>query len=384
MNVPKLVLQEALHRRTQSLLSLIAVIAAVALPVAFFTAERAAERETTRVMRGLGYNLRIVPADTDMGSYWSRGYSSGSLPLDAAERFATRGDLSFNHLLAMLIEELELEGEAVLLTGISSEVAPASKKKSSMIFEVPRGELYLGYEISSRLGLERGASLTWRGQEFTVAEALPESGTADDIRVYAQLEDARALLDQPGRINEIQALECYCSLPGVDNLEKLRRELSLVIPEGKVLRASAIATTRENQRRMAEEYGALVIPWVVLTSGLVIGLLAALGVRERRKEIGLLRALGHPGRSIAGLFLGKAAMIGVIGGVLGFLAGSWLAIEFGPSVFPQTGQAISVNPVLFLWALWGAPLFTVLSSLIPTALAVNLEPAICLRDLEAA
>lgn len=384
MNTPRLILQEALHRRTQTLLSLLAVITAVALPVAYFTAERAAERETTRVMRNLGYNLRIVPADTDMVSYWSRGYSAGTLPSDAAARFATHGDLSYNHLLAMLIERAEVEDQEVLWTGISSEVTPAGKAKSSMIFEVPSGEIYAGFEVARCLGLEKGATLAWRGREFTVASTLAESGSLDDIRIWASLEDAQQVLGQPDRINEIQALECYCALPGVDNLAKLREELGAVIPEGKVLRASTIAEARKDQRRLSEEYGALILPWVVLASGIWIAFLAALNVRDRRKEIGLMRALGHGSRWIATVFLGKAAAIGVIGAFFGYLLGSWLAVEEAPGVFPLTGDAVGPDPVLFPLALFLAPLFAVVSSLVPTALAVRLDPALCLRDLEAA
>ena len=122
----------------------------------------------------------------------------------------------------------------------------------------------------------------------------------------------------------------------------------------------------------------------MLASGIWIAFLAALNVRDRRKEIGLMRALGHGSRWIATVFLGKAAAIGVIGAIFGYLLGSWLAVEEAPGVFPLTGDAIGLDLALFPLALFLAPLFAVVSSLVPTALAVRLDPALCLRDLEAA
>ena len=381
MNVPRLILEEAIYRKTQSLLIVLAVVVATALPVAFFTTGKAAARETTRVMRNLGYNLRIVPRDTDMVTYWTDGFAHGRLPEDAVQRFAQRGDLSYNHLLALLVERVELSGEDVLLTGISGEVSPATKQGSSMIFEVAPNELHLGYEVARRLGLEPGATLDWKGREFTVAANLSQTGTLDDVRVWSSLRDAQALLGESGQVNEIQALECYCALPGVDNLALLREQLSEVVPEGEVLRMEAMAEAREQQRRLSEDFLGLVMPWVVLGGGIGIALLIAINVRERRKEIGVLRALGHGSGSIALLFVGKAASLGVLGAILGFALGEWMAIDLAPEIFPETGGGIVVEPFVFCWALLGAPLLAVLASLPPVLLAVSTDPALCLSEL---
>ena len=50
------------------------------------------------------------------------------------------------------------------------------------------------------------------GRAFRVADMLPEQGTADDETIVMHLRDAQALLDKPGKINLILALECRCTV----------------------------------------------------------------------------------------------------------------------------------------------------------------------------
>jgi len=51
----------------------------------------------------------------------------------------------------------------------------------------------------------------------------------------------------------------------------------------------------------------------------------AIAVAQRRKEIGILRALGATRRQIAALFIGESALAGAIGSIVGLAAGTWLA-----------------------------------------------------------
>jgi hypothetical protein len=64
------------------------------------------------------------------------------------------------------------------------------------------------------------------------------------------------------------------------------------------------------------------IALVIASLGITNALLAA--VRERRREIGVLKAIGARDRDVARVFLIEAGALGVLGGVLG-TAGGWLA-----------------------------------------------------------
>ena len=66
MNSPlQNILSEGWHSRLNSALVLLALTGAVALLTAVSLLTAAAERETRRVVRDLGFNLRILPKETD-------------------------------------------------------------------------------------------------------------------------------------------------------------------------------------------------------------------------------------------------------------------------------------------------------------------------------
>ena len=93
----------------------------------------------------------------------------------------------------------------------------------------------------------------------------------------------------------------------------------------------------------------------MLASAVVIGLLTWLNVRERRPEIGLLRALGKGTASIAGLFLVKAAMLGLMGGLVGCGLGYAVALAVGQSM-EISQQWFQPNLILLAITIAGAPL----------------------------
>jgi putative ABC transport system permease protein len=56
-------------------------------------------------------------------------------------------------------------------------------------------------------------------------------------------------------------------------------------------------------------------------------------VHERTRDIGIMRAVGASRRQILTVFTYEALVIGVVGGVLGYLAGMALAFVIGPVIF---------------------------------------------------
>lgn len=380
MSTLALILREALHRRLTTGLVLLALIATVALPIAIFLSGEASKRETIRLMRELGYNLRIIPKDTDMPAFWARGYSEGRLPQTCVQRFLDRPDLSYNHLIATLTRRIDWDGTSTLVTGIANEVAPRGKEKPSMIFTVAPGTLHVGHAVAAGLGLKRGQTVSLREESFRVETILSEKGDIDDGRVYCCLADAQRILQLPAEVNEIKALECHCQDPTIDTLPKLRKELESLIPEGQVLRERDIAVTRKRQRRMASRQASMFVSIVLGASAIWIAMLFALNVYQRRPEIGTLRALGYRSGTIAGLFLGKAALLGVFGAIVGFALGTALMHFFGPSIFATAPGQVRTEWLLLPAVLIAAPLFGMFTALVPTLAAVMHDPAVILRE----
>ncbi len=380
MKLFQLILKEAFHRKLNFLLSLLAIVTAVALFAAFLTTARASKRETTRLMRDIGYNLRILPKETDMERFWLDGFSEYTMPEEYVERFAMQENFSYSHLLAILQQRVRLQDREVVLTGIGLEVSPPDRKKPSMIFTIEEGTVTVGFEIARSLGIQEDDVIEFLGQPFTVVRCLPESGSNDDIRVYGNLRDVQRLLNMEGEINEIKALECVCLTSDEDPLTVLRTELAAILPDAKVIQMEAIATARREQRLMIENYFAWIIPLVLVVCAVWVGALAMMNVRERRYEIGVLRSLGYGSWKIASIFLGKAVVIGMIGALLGFGIGTTAALSVGPDIFKVTAKMIRPAYALLGWALLVAPMFAALSSFIPTMIAVTQDPALTLRE----
>jgi len=382
MRTSYLIFLEIRQRWLNFLLSLLAVVAATALFVSFFTTGQASKQETVRLMRDMGFNLRILPEKTNMEEFWKTGYSEYTMPESHVYSLASKEAISYAHLTAILQGKILWQEKEIILTGIAPELSPPGKKKPPMAYSIERGTVHIGFEIAQGLGLEKGNKIDIFGKPFLIAQTLSESGTDDDIRIFAHLKDVQILLDKEGRINEIKALQCLCVVEdkNINDLTLLREQLTQVLPDTKVILIKSIALARESQRMMAEKYFAFIVPFVVVVCMAWIGILAFTNVRERRHEIGILRALGYGSQKIASLFLGKAVVVGLAGAAIGFVLGTFLAVKFGPSIFKVTANMIAPEMNLLYWALIFSPAVCMLSAFIPSIIAVTQDPAVTLRE----
>jgi len=123
---------------------------------------------------------------------------------------------------------------------------------------------------------------------------------------------------------------------------------------------------------------------VVASLGIVNTLV--MSVLERRREIGVLKALGASDADVKRLFFVEAGVMGVVGGAFGVLLG-WLigrAINFGTNIYLSRQELPHETIILFpLWLIAGAVAFAVVVSLLsgiyPAARAAKLDPVQVLR-----
>jgi len=375
-----LIFKEIFHRKLTFLLSLLAIIMAVALFVAIETTGQAYRRETRRIMRNMGQNLRIIPKQTSIDEFWIKGYSEHTMPEEYVHRFASLEGYSYTHLTATLQKKVAWRDMNVILTGILPEVLPLDKRQQKpMTYSIKQGEAYVGFEVARNLGIKKGDVIDIFGKSFTVTKCLSETGSIEDIKIYGHLHDIQEVLKLEGKINEIKALECLCTIETskepVDPRELAKKQLAEILPEGKVLLLQGIAEIRQKQRAAMEGYLAFIMPFIVVACGAWLGVLALMNVRQRQQEIGIMRALGYSSAKIASLFLGKAIVVGLIGATIGFFIGNGLAMSYGPDIFKVTAKAIKPIYGLFIWSIIIAPAFVALSSFIPTMIAVTQDPA---------
>jgi len=129
-------------------------------------------------------------------------------------------------------------------------------------------------------------------------------------------------------------------------------------------------------------FGSLAL--VVASLGIINTLVMA--ILERRREIGVLKALGASDRDVRKLFFVEAGVMGFLGGIFGVAIG-WLigqAITFGTNVYLQRQDlpSIRISSVPW-WMIGGAISFSIAVSLAagmyPASRAARLNPVEALR-----
>jgi putative ABC transport system permease protein len=90
---------------------------------------------------------------------------------------------------------------------------------------------------------------------------------------------------------------------------------------------------------------------VVFASLLVSANTMAMSIRERTREVAVLKTLGFTRKTVLALFVGEAMVVAILAGVIGILLGSAVMYLIGHN--PNLGffQGISVNPVTMALAL---------------------------------
>lgn len=448
MNVWRLVMREISHRKLNFALGLCSVTVAVACLVGAQTLLQAdriatdailsakqqkveqaiAERQKAveqagaalqdamrKHMKGLGFNVLILPQDQDLAELHLNGTLSETMPEQYVHKLANSSIMTVNHLLPTVTKRLrwperDLE---IILNGVRGEVPIMHRGlKKPLLQAVPPGTMAVGYQVHRKLGLAEGDKVALLGREFTVTQLYEQRGEADDVSVWIDLAEAQELLGMENLVNAILALECDCAgdritqirdeivaiLPGTQVIERYSKALARAEARGKAKEAAEEALKREKQAGAAalgrEEaargqleqrhasFAAVLVPLVIVGSAVWIGFLAFGNVRQRSEEIGILRAIGLRSRQIVMLFLGKALLMGLLGAVVGCAGGLMIGLLWGGlPASSETSHPVFASGVLLTVAVTPilAPLLSGIASWIPAVLAAQQDPAVVLQ-----
>lgn len=378
------------------------------------------DTQTVRLMRDMGVNLRIVHQDTNMTNLYT-DFVAVDFPEDYVHQLAQSEQIeTIVHVVATLQEKIKWNGRTALLVGTLPVLTTSQRNeaKPHMIKNVAEGTVLVGHELG--MDLQEGDTIEIEGRTLSVAKIMPEYGTLQDVQLVTHLADAQQIVNKPGRINQIMALNCKCK---GSRISAVRKELEGVLPNTKVsehltqaetrekqrdlvaaTRAQELAqveatlrqirenrdrqlasnqrqaTTRQRQQQTLAQLVGVVTPLIVFASALFVGLMSWLNVRERRNEIGVLRALGKGASNIASLFLGKAFLLGLLGGLLGCAAGYLLTPAVGSRAMDIAPELFRMPAELAWITLLGAPLVTIVASYLPALLAIRQDPSVVLMD----
>jgi putative ABC transport system permease protein len=248
-----------------------------------------------------------------------------------------------------------------------------------------RNEMVLPESLAHETGLAVGQALrlpSAQGSEiFHIVGILTAGAGPDSGQVYVSLVDAQRIFNLPGQINVMDALDQLGANSGEVADEALAR---LGSPFRLGLPGSSIALYASIQLGVAafNLFGILAL----IMGGFIIFNTFRTVVTERRRDIGMLRALGATRGMITGLFLTESLIQGILGTAFGLAAGYLLMIAMEWLIQPvyqllihgTLGAPIFSASAFFLSITLGVGV-SVLAGLLPALAASRISPLEALR-----
>jgi putative ABC transport system permease protein len=255
-------------------------------------------------------------------------------------------------------------------------------------------DVLLGQHLATRLGSKLGDEVTISGRQVRVVGILSTGGSEDD-QIVAPLALAQEILGRPGAVHRVYVSALtkpedafarrdpksmsgavydrwYCS----PYPQSIAYQLQEAIPHSHAEQIRQVAQNEGAVLTRIEGLIFLITLAALLASALAVSAAMATAIFERRAEVGLMKALGAGRVAVASVFFAEAALLALLGGVVGFTAGGLLARQIGQTIF---NSQITIQPVLLPVILAIAVLVTFSGSAIAIRRAVGLDPVFALR-----
>ncbi|MDD4603411.1 MAG: ABC transporter permease [Bacteroidales bacterium] len=399
MTILKLVLIELWKRKSQLISGLLAITLGISVIVAIQSVSVVSEQNVARNLDNLGANILVLPQGASIDDYYTSDIDAPTLPMDYVERILTSTISGVDNMSPKLTRRVKVAGQSVVLTGIlpKSEIASKplwqssgllgtqlttacatnksadkshgledEKLKRKAIDTLYNGDCLAGSQVAKRLKLAVNSRINILGKEFKVVKLLPETGTIDDDRIFANLRDVQQLLKLENQVSAIEIMGCCNAIS-----EGLLGQLRNILPDTRVTTIGQIVSTQIETNQLMKKVTLVMLIIIFFVGGISIGNYIWANVNERKREIGILRMMGAKRSTIYKMFLLKALILGIAGGILGFLLGTLAGVVLGPYL-----AGIVVKP-LYMYLLWSILLSVVISlvgSIIPTYLAAKFDP----------
>jgi putative ABC transport system permease protein len=241
-------------------------------------------------------------------------------------------------------------------------------------------EVMLGDLLADDLKKKVGDTLVIQSSPFTVCAIYHGGSGLQADAVIMPLDQLQELSSLPGKVSTFD-VRLRPAPPGESKEHYLKRAQAQIETALPGLHAVPAAERAQNNQFVQLAHASA---WATSSIALLIGILGiantmAMSVYERTREIGILRALGWNRGQVMILVQLEAAILGLVGGVLGIAFG-WCALHL-LAAMPQTASIVSASPPVHLLAeaLGIAVLAGLIAGALPAWRAAQLSPVEALR-----
>ncbi len=358
MRLTTIVVKDMLRRKRRVFHSVFGVSIGIMTVIAMLTVANSGEQLLRLELERYGPNLTIVPdtarMNVELGGLTMGSVTVGETMLDNAvlphiqqvADDAIRADMGISTPgpIAIVAPRLYLPATVdernVTVVGVS----PGEERAIRVWWDFSEGgyltgtsDIVAGAVAASSLGLSVGQTVNISGHDYTVAGVLGESGSNDDFLLFVPLT---TLQETSGKGHVVSTVDVRALCTGCP-VEKIAHALTMDIPG-----VHAVAVRQVAEAELGMWHGMRAIVLMLASVTLLVGLFGVMNamsamVAERRKDIGIMRAVGASRRQILSMFIQEAVFLGLLGGIGGYVAGLLLAMAVGPFVL----GGVVVTPV---------------------------------------
>ena len=402
-----------LKRKSRIAIAIISVIMGAAIATALLSVSLDVSEKVGVEFRKYGANLLVVPkSDTievgfpgvDFGSVTEQRYINESDLWKIKTIFWRKNVLGFAPFLYQIVS---IDEQQVVLVGTyfnkDVEIKEPYSPHDDPIFSTgvqtisPWWEVtgewiqdqndttsaMVGLNVAEKLNLSLGDSfiITYiesyenNGNESSYnlnVTGIVETQGNEDNQIFVNLKIAQELTNRPDKLHTVQ-VSALCNACPVDTFAE---EIEEEMPYVETRTVKQLVSAEMNILSKIENMMFLVTIVALLASSLGVMTTMTTSVIERQKEIGLMKSVGAENNKIVSLFLSEAAIIGSIGGILGYIIGIVLSQFIGLSVFNTLiNPSFEIIPIVVGISIG----VSFLASILPVRRAVKVEPAIVLR-----
>jgi len=333
-----------------------------------------------------GANILIIPRSDDLSLSYG-GLNIGGISIDTQSlkdsdvpkirQIEVRENI--NIVSPKLIGVVEIEGKKIPIMGVRFEEELRLKKWWKIHGAKPksRDEVLLGNEAAVRLFKSTGDSLQINGNMVRISGVLDETGSQDDYLILGDLSFVQEAMKKPGTLSLIE-ISAFCNTCPIEEIVK---QISAKLPHAKVTAIKQTLQTKMEALDHFKKFSVGISIIVLLIGGLIVFTNMMASVNERKREIGIFRAIGFRKSHIVRIIFLEALIVGLIAGILGYGLGLGVSHLIGPILTGMKGGKIYIDPLLAVGAVFLSSLIGILSSAYPAVQASKMDPTTALRSL---